>query len=124
MANTKTIIKLFNVPYLAYFLAGFPQIAIGGLERLVNDFEEKTKNRVRIYNNNSNEKDNSASQRMLGEFKTTLNTLKAVAKEYLDQLTSYEENGVRVMEEEEREKLFAMRGLYCTKLQLKQQLVF
>ena len=50
--------QLFNVPYLAYFLSGFSQIAIGGLERFVNDFKEKTEGRVRIYNNNANEKDN------------------------------------------------------------------
>ena len=42
---------------LAYFFSGFSHIAIGGLERLVRDFKEKTKGRVRIYNNNANEKD-------------------------------------------------------------------
>ncbi|WP_138420532.1 acyl-CoA dehydrogenase [Aquibacillus sediminis] len=101
---------LFNVPYLVYFLSGFPQICIGGLERLVNDFEEKTKNRVRIYNKNANEKDGSSAQHTLGEFKMQLKTLQAVGKEYMDKLTYYQENGIRVIEEEEREQLFAMRG--------------
>ena len=39
-----------------------------------------------------------------------LNALKAVAKQYMDKLTYYQENGIRVLEEEEREQLFAMRG--------------
>ncbi|MFC2949158.1 acyl-CoA dehydrogenase family protein [Virgibacillus sediminis] len=102
--------QLFNVPYIAYFLSGFSQIALGGLERLVSDFEKKTKGRVRIYNNNSSEKDAGSAQRTLGELKTQLTTLKAVANQYMDKLTYYQENGIRVLEEEEREQLFAMRG--------------
>ncbi|MFG6118001.1 acyl-CoA dehydrogenase family protein [Thalassobacillus sp. B23F22_16] len=102
--------QIFNVPYLAFFLSGFPQVAIGGLERLVQNFKEKTKGRVRIYNKNSNEKDAGSAQRTLGELTTQLNALKAVAKEYMDKLHYYQENGIRVLEEEEREQLFAMRG--------------
>ncbi|SFE23956.1 3-hydroxy-9,10-secoandrosta-1,3,5(10)-triene-9,17-dione monooxygenase [Lentibacillus persicus] len=102
--------QLFNVPYLVYFLSGFPQIAIGGLERLVNDFEEKTKGRVRIYNKNAKEKDGSSAQRTLGEFKMQLTSLKSIAKEYMEKLSNYEKNGTRVLDEEEREQLFAMRG--------------
>jgi len=102
--------QLFNVPYLIYFFSGFQHVLLGGLERLVNDFEEKTKRRVRVYNNNANEKDNSSAQRTLGEFKMKLNALKAVAKEHMDKLEYYQENGIRVLEEEEREEIFAMRG--------------
>ncbi|WP_028782139.1 acyl-CoA dehydrogenase [Thalassobacillus devorans] len=102
--------QIFNVPYLAFFLSGFPQIAIGGLERLVQDFKDKTKSRVRIYNNNSSEKDAGGAQRTLGELTMQLNALKAVAKEYMDKLHYYQENGIQVLEEEEREQLFAMRG--------------
>lgn len=101
---------LFNVPYMAYFLAGFGQIALGGLERLVNDFETKTKGRVRIYNKNSNEKDNSSAQHKLGEFRAQFNTLKAVGDQYLEKLEYYRENNIRVLDEEEREQLFSMRG--------------
>ena len=102
--------QLFNVPYLAYFFSGFSQIAIGGLERLVNDFEAKTKGRVRIYNKNANEQDNSVAQRALGEFKIKLYSLQLMAKEYMNKLTYYQENSIRVLPEEEREQLFAMRG--------------
>lgn len=101
---------LFNVPYMAYFLSGFSQIAIGGLQRLVYDFEEKTKSRVRIYNNKSNEKDNSSAQHTLGEYKMQLNILENIGDQYLDKLQYYAENGIRTLDEQEREQLFAMRG--------------
>jgi alkylation response protein AidB-like acyl-CoA dehydrogenase len=101
---------LFNVPYIAYFLSGFSQIAIGGLERIISDFTEKTKGRVRVYNKNTNEKDAGSGQRTIGELSMQLNSLKAVAAEYMDKLHYYQENGIRVLEEEEREELFARRG--------------
>lgn len=107
--------QLFNVPYLAYFLSGFSQILIGALQRLVNDFEKKTKGRVRIYNKNSNEKDNSSAQHTLGAFKMELNALTAVADEYMDKMEYYEKNGIRTLDEEEREQLFAMRGYVARK---------
>jgi len=101
---------LFNVPYLAYFLSGFPQIVIGGLERLVDEFEAKTKGRVRIYNKNANEKDNSSAQHTLGEFKMKYSVLKNIGDQYLAKLQYYQEKGIRVLSEEEREQLFAIRG--------------
>ncbi|MFC3040706.1 acyl-CoA dehydrogenase family protein [Virgibacillus xinjiangensis] len=102
--------QIFNVPYIIYFLSGFSQIAIGGLERLVNDFKEKTEGRIRVYNNNSSEKDASNTQRLLGELNIQLKSLKAIANEYMDKLHEYQENGTRVLDEEEREELFARRG--------------
>ncbi|CAM4324302.1 acyl-CoA dehydrogenase family protein [Lacicoccus alkaliphilus] len=101
---------LFNVPYIAYFLSGFSQILVGGLKRLVDEFVERTENRVRVYNNNSQEKDNSSSQRTLGEIKMEYNALEKIADDYLARMQGYAEKGVRVLEEEERQELFAMRG--------------
>jgi 3-hydroxy-9,10-secoandrosta-1,3,5(10)-triene-9,17-dione monooxygenase len=101
---------LFNVPYIAYFLSGFSQILVGGLKRLVDEFVERTENRVRVYNNNSQEKDNSSSQRTLGEIKMEYNALEKIADDYLVRMQGYAEKGVRVLEEEERQELFAMRG--------------
>lgn len=101
---------LFNVPYIAYFLSGFSQILVGGLKRLVDEFVERTQNRVRVYNNNAQEKDNSSAQRTLGEIKMEYNTLEKIADEYLARMQGYAEKGVRVLEEEERQELFAMRG--------------
>lgn len=102
--------QIFNVPYLAFFLAGFAHIAIGGVERLIQNFKEKTENRIRIFNNNTNEKDAGSAQRTLAELNVQLTALKALAKEYADRLHHYQENGIRVLEEEERESLFAIRG--------------
>ena len=102
--------QIFNVPYLAFFLAGFAHIAIGAAERLIRNFKEKTESRIRIFNNNTNEKDAGSAQRTLAELNIQLTALKALAKEYADRLHYYQDNGIRVLEEEEREQLFAIRG--------------
>ena len=102
--------QIFNVPYLAFFLAGFPSIAIGAVERLIRNFKEKTESRVRIFNNNKSEKDAGSAQRTLAELNIQLTALKALVKEYADRLHDYQDQGIRVLEEEEREQLFAIRG--------------
>lgn len=107
--------QIFNVPYLAFFLAGFQQIAIGGVERLIRNFKEKTENRIRIFNNNTDEKTAGTAQRTLAELNIQLTALKAFSKDYCDRLHRYQEQGIRHLEEEEREELFAMRG-YIAKM--------
>lgn len=102
--------QIFNVPYLAFFLAGFQQIAIGGVERLIRNFKEKTEGRIRIYNNNTNEKNAGTAQRTLAELNVQLTALKALSKEYAARLHYYQDHGIRELEEEEREQLFAMRS--------------
>lgn len=102
--------QIFNVPYLAFFLAGFAHVAIGGVERLIRNFKEKTENRVRIFNNNTNEKNAGTAQRTLAELNIQLTALKALAKDYADRLHRYQDAGIRVLDEEEREQLFAIRG--------------
>ncbi|AMO87458.1 p-hydroxyphenylacetate 3-hydroxylase, oxygenase component [Solibacillus isronensis B3W22] len=102
--------QIFNVPYLAFFLAGFSHVAIGGVERLIRNFKEKTEHRVRIFNNNTNEKNAGTAQRTLAELNIQLTALKALAKDYADRLHRYQNEGIRVLDEEEREQLFAIRG--------------
>lgn len=102
--------QIFNVPYLAYFLTGFAHIAIGGVERLIRNYKEKTESRIRIFNNNTNGKDEGTAQRTLAELNIQLSALKALAKEYQDKIQYYQDNGIRVLDEEEREHLFAIRG--------------
>lgn len=111
--------QIFNVPYLAFFLAGFQHVAIGAVERLVQNFREKTEKRVRIFNNNANEKNAGTAQRTLAELNVQLTALKALANDYAARLHRYQDAGLRTLDEEEREQLFAMRGYVaktCTEM--------
>ena len=102
--------QIANVPYMQFFLMGFQFIQIGGVERLIQIFKEKTENRIRIFNNGQNEKEAASSQRVLAELNIQLSALKGLANEYVEKLTYYQKNSIVTLDEEEREKLFAIRG--------------
>ncbi|MBX0314672.1 acyl-CoA dehydrogenase [Planococcus glaciei] len=102
--------QIANVPYMQFFLMGFQFIQIGGVERLLDIFQNKTENRIRIFNHGQNEKEAASSQRVLAEMKIQLSSLKGLSNEYLERLTHYQENSMTTLDEEEREKLFAIRG--------------
>ncbi|MDQ0429269.1 3-hydroxy-9,10-secoandrosta-1,3,5(10)-triene-9,17-dione monooxygenase [Planomicrobium stackebrandtii] len=102
--------QIANVPYMQFFLMGFQFIQIGGVERLLDIFQSKTENRIRIFNNGQNEKEAASSQRVLAEMKIQLSALKGLSNEYVEKLTYYQKNSMVTLEEEEREKLFATRG--------------
>ncbi|MBF6634971.1 hypothetical protein QL992_09845 [Microbacterium sp. APC 3898] len=102
--------QIANVPYMQFFLMGFQFIQIGGIERLMQIFQDKTENRIRIFNKGQNEKQAASSQRVLAELKIQLSALKGLSNEYVEKLTYYQKNSMVTLEEEEREKLFAIRG--------------
>src|SRR5690606_21243472 len=77
---------------------------------LMQIFQDKTENRIRIFNKGQNEKQAASSQRVLAELKIQLSALKGLSNEYVEKLTYYQKNSMVTLEEEEREKLFAIRG--------------
>lgn len=102
--------QVFKVPFVALFLIGFQFVALGGVKRLLDIFKEKTEQRVRVFKGNQNEKQAASSQRVLAELNVQYASLEGLAKEYAEKMTYYQENEIRVLNEEEREKLFGMRG--------------
>lgn len=102
--------QVFKVPFVALFLIGFQFVALGGVKRLLDTFKEKTERRIRIFRNNQDEKQAGSSQRLIAELSIKYASLEGLAKEYAERMTFYQENDIRVLDEEEREKLFGMRG--------------
>jgi alkylation response protein AidB-like acyl-CoA dehydrogenase len=100
----------YRMPFMSLFLFGFPVVALGGAERLVSLFQERTEKRVRVFKNGANEKEASSSQRVLAELKVKLNTLEGLVNQYIDKLEAWKEEGKTVVSDEEREHLFALRG--------------
>lgn len=100
----------YRMPFMPLFLFGFPLVALGGAERLVSLFQERTEKRTRVFKNGANEKESASSQRVLAELKLKLNTLEGLVDQYIEQLNTWQVQGKTVVEDEERERLFALRG--------------
>lgn len=101
---------VYRIPFMPLFLLGFPLVSLGGAERLVSLFQERTEKRIRVFKAGAKEKDSAASQRLLAEMKTELNAMEGIVEQYIRQLEACQKEGKTVMNDMEREQLFAWRG--------------
>ncbi|WP_377917954.1 flavin-dependent monooxygenase [Bacillus songklensis] len=101
---------VYRMPFMPLFLLGFPVVALGGAERLLSLFQERTEKRVRVFKGGSNEKDSSGSQRLLAELTMQLKAAEGLLDRYVRQLETWQDEGKTVVSDEEREELFAIRG--------------
>lgn len=101
---------IYRMPFIPLFLLGFPAIALGGVDRLLSIFHERTEKRVRIFKEGVKAKDSVSSQRLYAEFKSRHSALEGLVAKYVDRLETWENEGKSVASDEEREELFALRG--------------
>ncbi|KGQ20973.1 acyl-CoA dehydrogenase family protein [Thermus filiformis] len=101
---------LYRVPFMPMFLMGFPALALGGAERLVEMFAERTRNRARIYQLGAREAENVSGIHAMGEIHLKLETLRALYERYANQLEAWVAEGYSVATDEERERMFALRA--------------
>ncbi|WP_017727755.1 hypothetical protein [Halalkalibacterium ligniniphilum] len=101
---------VYRMPFMPLFLLGFPLVALGGAEKIVSLFKERTEKRVRVFKMGASEKDFSGSQRVLAELKLQLNSIEGLVNLYIEKLQAWQTEGKTVVSDEEREHLFALRG--------------
>ena len=71
----------YNTPFYPGFYVGFAAMAVGGAERVVDEFEKHTAGRVRF--SGVKEKESPTSQRVLAELKLELISAKSLLTEYI-----------------------------------------
>ncbi len=76
----------FNVPFFPAFFIGFPSMAIGAAERVVDEFITRTKNRVRP--DGTNEGQTPKGQRVAAELTLQLKGAKGLLYQYIEMLDS------------------------------------
>lgn len=101
---------IYRTPFMPMFLMGFPALLLGGAERLVEMFAERTRNRMRIYQMGAKEGENVSGIHSMAEVHLKLETLRAIYDRYADQLERWVEEGRSVVDEVERERAFALRA--------------
>jgi len=106
---------VYRMPFMPLFLLGFPAVSIGGAERLLSIFQERTEKRVRVFKAGASEKNSGGSQRLLAELKTELNACVSLLDRYINILEEWQEEGKNVVNDGEREELFAIRGHIAAK---------
>ncbi|MEK4078695.1 acyl-CoA dehydrogenase family protein [Solibacillus sp. FSL K6-1126] len=74
----------YNTPFYPGFYVGFAAMAVGGAERVLDEFEKHTAGRVRF--SGVNEKESPTSQRVLSELKLELLSAKTLLNEYINMM--------------------------------------
>lgn len=100
----------YRTPFMPRFLMGFPAVALGGAERVVDEFEARTKNRIRIYQGGQAEAQNPSGIRALANVRLRLDTLRASFDAYAEQLEAWTDQKHHVASDAERERMFALRA--------------
>jgi len=75
----------YDVPFFSAFFMGFPSMAIGAAERLLDEFKTRTQKRVRL-NTNAREVESAKPQRVLAELMVKHKASLAFMKEYIQML--------------------------------------
>lgn len=100
----------YRTPFMPRFLMGFPAVAIGGAERVVDEFEARTKNRIRIYQGGASEAQNPSGIRALASVRLRLETLRATFAAYAQQLEAWTDENLHVATDVDRQRMFALRA--------------
>ena len=79
----------YNAPFHSAFYVGFPSMAIGAAERVLDEFKKSTKGRIRL--TGEQEVASPRSQRVLASLSLKLLSSKSLMKTYIDMLKAEEE---------------------------------
>lgn len=101
---------VYRMPFMPVFLLGFLPVALGGVDKVLSIFHERTEKRVRVFKMGAKEKESAGSQRVMAEMKIQLHALEGVVERYVAQLAEWQKEGKVAVSDEERERMFAMRG--------------
>ncbi|MEW9672458.1 acyl-CoA dehydrogenase family protein [Ammoniphilus sp. 3BR4] len=82
----------YHVPLFPAFYLGFPFMALGGAERILQEFRQQTEKRVRLMDG-VRESESPRSQRVLAEMTTEFHAAEALLDKYIYLLENYEKNG-------------------------------
>ncbi|RUS43910.1 acyl-CoA dehydrogenase [Cohnella sp. AR92] len=82
----------YNVPFYPAFYLGFPNVAMGGAERILSEFKKLTEKRVRLVDG-IRESESPRSQRVLAEMTTDFHVAEGLMMKYIQLLENYERDG-------------------------------
>ena len=101
---------IYRMPFLPFFAGFFPTVALGGAERIVEEFQKRTENRVRVFLGNASAKTASSSPRVLAELKMRFFEMEGLVNRYQKQLEEWLEKSQIVNTDEEKAMMFGLRG--------------
>lgn len=81
----------YHKPFFSAFFIGFPNMALGGAERLLKEYKERTEKRTRIFQGGISEKELTRGQRVLAELMMKFKAADALMEKYIQLLENHEQ---------------------------------
>lgn len=81
----------YHKPFFSAFYIGFPNMALGGAERLLKEFKERTEKRTRIFQGGASEKQSSRGQKVLAELTMKYQAADGLMEKYIRLLENHEQ---------------------------------
>lgn len=101
---------IYRMPFLPFFAGFFPTVALGGAERIVEEFQKRTENRVRVFTGNSSAVSTSSAPRVLAELKMRFFEMEGLVNRYQTQLEDWLAKDQITNTDEEKAMMFGLRG--------------
>lgn len=101
---------IYRMPFLPFFAGFFPAVALGGAQRMVEEFRRRTEGRVRVFLGGTSATGSSVMPAVLGELSMRLEGIQGLMNRYCDQLEQWLAEGKTVNSDEEKARMYALRA--------------
>ncbi len=101
---------VYRMPFMPFFTMGFSLVVLGGAERIISLFQERTEKRNRIFRGGVEEKSNTSSHRVLAELKMMFFELEGHVDHYIRILEEWQTQAKVTTTDEEKALMYALRG--------------
>ena len=102
--------SIYRMPFLPFFAGFFPAVAMGGADRIVEEFQHRTENRTRVYQGNVQSKNSDSSPRVMAELRMRQLEMTGLIAQYLKQLETWRKESKVINTPEEKALMFALRA--------------
>jgi len=106
---------IYRVPFLPFFAGFFTAVALGGAQRMVDEFEQRTATRTRVYQGGASAATSGPMPTIMAHLKLKLFEMEGLVERYSKQLDAWREESHVVNTPEEKAMMYAMRGQIAQK---------
>ena len=101
---------MYRMPFLPFFASAFTAVSLGGAERMVSEFKERTATRTRVFTGGTSAATSGPMPAVMARLQMQLIEMEGLADRYNSILEGWLENNQTTNTDEEKALMYALRG--------------
>ena len=101
---------MYRMPFLPFFASAFTAVCLGGAERMVNEFRQRTASRTRVFTGGTSAATSGPMPAVMARLHMQLLEMEGLAHRYNSQLEEWLEKSQTTNSDEEKALMYALRG--------------